>query len=110
MSPRRHSRRRARSRGAAGRGSLDRDLLDPVSDLDPRDDVHSRGDLTEVRVLLVEEGGVFLDHEPLAVVVERRILAARDAGRAELEAEVVVLARHTLAACPGPLRIATLAD
>src|SRR6266851_5085256 len=84
--------------------------LDLVPNLDGEHDIHATCDLAEVRVLLVEKGGVFLYHEPLAVVVERGILTARDADRAELETQIVVLARHAIAAGPGSFGIATLDD
>src|ERR1044072_346491 len=99
------------ARGCRGsRGSLDADRLDLVADLDAVDHIHAGRDLTEVRVLLIEERRVLLDEKELRIVVEGRFLSASDACRSGLEREIVVLARHALTARPGTGRIATLND
>src|SRR2546427_4231464 len=59
--------------------SLDADRLDAVADLDAVHDVHARGHQAEIRVLVVEELRVFLDHKPLAFVIDLGVPAARDA-------------------------------
>src|SRR5256885_2488209 len=87
---------------------LDGDALDLVADLDAVHDIHSRRDHPEVRVLLVEERGVLLTDEELTVVVERRILTARDTHRADRERQVVVLTRHAAASRAVARRIAAL--
>jgi hypothetical protein len=89
---------------------LDPDRLDLVADLDARDDVVAVGQLTEVRVLVVQEVRIALHDKELGVVVEGRVLATRDPERPELERKVVVFARDALAAGAGALRIASLDD
>jgi hypothetical protein len=81
-----------------------------TSAMDPRYELHAARDLTEVRVLLVEERRILFHHEPLTAVIYRRIRTACDADGTELEREVVVLARHVLSASAGALRIAALHD
>src|SRR6185436_13150730 len=76
----------------------------------PSDDIHPGCDLTKVRVLLVEKRRILLDDKELRIVVERRVLPARDADRTELEREVVVLAGHAVASGAGAFRIAALDD
>src|SRR3982074_812676 len=106
--------RRPRSRrpregvGDGPTSSLDPDRLDLVADLYGVDDVLPRRQLTEVGVLLVQEIGVAFDDEELRVVVERGVLAARDPKCTNLEGEVVVFARHALAACAGAFRVTAL--
>src|SRR5688500_1155624 len=86
----------------------DLDRFDLVANLDRGDDVHAGRHQTEVGVLLVEERRRLFHDKELAVVVERRVLTARDPYRTESEGQVVVLARHALAARTGPSRIAAL--
>src|SRR2546430_3781333 len=107
--PRRpRSRRRREEVGGGPSSSLDRDGLDLVADLHTVDDVLARRELTEVCVLLVQEIGVTLDDEELRIVVERGILAARDAERTGLEGEIVVFAGHALAAGAGAFWVTAL--
>src|SRR5207253_7389475 len=104
------SRRRREEVGGDPSSSLDLDGLDLVPDLHTVDDILARGELAEVRVLLVQEIGVPFDDEELQIVVERGILAARDAERTGLEGEIVVFAGHTLAAGAGPFWVTALHD
>src|SRR5438552_4712589 len=102
------SRRRREEVGGGPLSSLDRDGLDLVPDLHTVDDILARGELTEVRVLLIQEIGVAFDDEELRIVVERGVLAARDAERAGLEGEIVVFAGHALAAGAGAFWVTAL--
>src|SRR5438477_2812782 len=104
------SRRLREEVGGGPSSSLDLDGLDLVSDLHTVDDVLARRELTEVRVLLIQEIGVALDDEELRVVVPRRVLAAGDAERAALEGKVVVFAGDALTTGAGTLRVTTLHD
>src|SRR6267143_2365149 len=103
-----HSRRPREGVGGGPSWSLDPDRLDLVADLDRVNDVLAGRELTEVGVLLIQEIGVAFDDEELRVVVEGRVLAARDPKCADLEGEVVVFARHPLAACAGAFRVTAL--
>jgi hypothetical protein len=97
-------------RPVRGCASVDGDLLDLVSDLDVSGHVHAVRDLTEIRVLLVEECRILLHDEELRVIVEGRILASCDTDGPKLEAKVVVFAGYTLAARTGAFRVAALND
>src|SRR6059058_125628 len=110
MRRRPRSPRRREEAGGGPSSSLDLDRLDLVPDLDRFDDIFARRELTEVRVLLVQEVGVALHNEELRIVVKRRVLAACDPERTGLEGEVVVLARHALATGAGPFGVTALDD
>src|SRR2546428_9809175 len=88
--------------------SFDADRLDSVADLDRTYDIDSRGHLAEVGVLRIQEVGVLLHDKPLCIVVDRRILPASNADRADLERKVVVFGRHLAAPGAGPERIPAL--
>src|SRR5438094_777539 len=78
--------------------SFDADRLDSIADLDRTYDIDSRGHLAKVGVLRIQEVGVLLHDKPLCIVVDRRILPASNADRADLERKVVVFGRHLAAA------------
>src|SRR6185312_13250630 len=90
--------------------SLDLDGLDLVADLDAVYDFDAARDDAEVRVLLVEERGIFLNDEPLATIIDSGVRTACDPDGAKLEREIVVFRRHLLATGAGPQRIAALDD